>query len=123
MFSLELHNLKVLHKHAKPSFVDVFRQFLKVVLRMLIKLFRYCVLSNFISVSRNISGMSGIKYLNQDEATNIDLDLFSTYQFSVDQLMELAGLSCAHAIYKEFPIDDKSSNEVLIIAGPGNNGL
>lgn len=66
--------------------------------------------------------MSAIKYLNQTEATNIDLELFSTYQFSVDQLMELAGLSCAHAIAKEFPIDEKSSNEVLIIAGPGNNG-
>ena len=67
--------------------------------------------------------MSSIKYLNQDEATNIDLELFSTYQFSVDQLMELAGLSCAHAIAKEFPIDENNPNKVLIVAGPGNNGL
>jgi NAD(P)H-hydrate repair Nnr-like enzyme with NAD(P)H-hydrate epimerase domain len=37
--------------------------------------------------------------------------------------MELAGLSCAHAIAKEFKIDEKSNNEVLIVAGPGNNGL
>lgn len=61
--------------------------------------------------------MSGIKYLNQEEATNIDVELFNDYKFSVDQLMELAGLSCAHAIAKEFP-----SVEVLIVAGPGNNG-
>lgn len=39
-----------------------------------------------------------LKYLNQAEATNIDLELFNEYKFSVDQLMELAGLACAHAI-------------------------
>lgn len=41
----------------------------------------------------------------------------------VDQLMELAGLSCAHALAKEFKLDDDNgNNKVLIIAGPGNNG-
>lgn len=34
----------------------------------------------------------------QEEAQNIDKELFSEYGFSVDQLMELAGLSCATAI-------------------------
>lgn len=34
----------------------------------------------------------------QEEAQNIDEELFSEYGFSVDQLMELAGLSCATAI-------------------------
>ena len=42
--------------------------------------------------------MATIRYLNQQEATDVDLELFNDYQFSVDQLMELAGLSCAHAI-------------------------
>lgn len=42
--------------------------------------------------------MATIRHLNQQEATNVDLELFNEYQFSVDQLMELAGLSCAHAI-------------------------
>jgi NAD(P)H-hydrate epimerase len=41
---------------------------------------------------------------------------------AVDQLMELAGLSCAHAIAKEFAVEEKKSSEVLILAGPGNNG-
>ena len=41
-----------------------------------------------------------MKSLNQDEATKIDIELFEDYKFSVDQLMELAGQSCAHAIYK-----------------------
>lgn len=37
--------------------------------------------------------------------------------------MELAGLSCAHAIAKEFKFDAlNDNNKVLIIAGPGNNG-
>lgn len=42
--------------------------------------------------------MATMRYVNQQEAINIDLELFNEYQFSVDQLMELAGLSCAHAI-------------------------
>lgn len=66
-----------------------------------------------------------MKYLNQTEATNIDVELFNDYKFSVDQLMELAGLFCtlsclvclflennfsstgqsvAHAIAKTFPV-------------------
>lgn len=67
--------------------------------------------------------MNQIKYLNQEEATNIDLELFNEYKFSVDQLMELAGLSCAHAITKEFSTENEEKDEVLILAGPGNNGL
>lgn len=84
---------------------------------MLIKLIRHFGQSNSTKFSRTITRMSGIKFLNQEEATNIDVELFNDYKFSVDQLMELAGLSCAHAIAKEFP-----SAEVLVVAGPGNNG-
>lgn len=46
--------------------------------------------------------------------------------FSIDQLMELAGLSCAGAIADAFPIPDTKSSAsgaaVLVVAGPGNNG-
>lgn len=38
--------------------------------------------------------------LSQEEAQAVDEELFNEYQFSVDQLMELAGLSCATAIAK-----------------------
>jgi len=58
-----------------------------------------------------------MKFLNQQEAIQIDQELFNDYGFSVDQLMELAGLSCAQAIYSEYP-----KGRVLVIAGPGNNG-
>ena len=37
---------------------------------------------------------------SQEEAQNIDLELFNEYTFSVDQLMELAGYSCAVAFAK-----------------------
>lgn len=89
---------------------------------MFIKILRDFLKFKTASISRHITRMSGIKYLNQEEATNIDLELFNEYHFSVDQLMELAGLSCSHAIAKEFPVDEKGKKEVLVVAGPGNNG-
>lgn len=62
-----------------------------------------------------------MKYLNQNEAIKVDEELFNDYKFSVDQLMELAGLSCAHAISKCFP-SNCNFGRVLICCGPGNNG-
>nr|CAG4637256.1 EOG090X0AXR [Ceriodaphnia reticulata]SVE73121.1 EOG090X0AXR [Ceriodaphnia reticulata] len=58
------------------------------------------------------------RYLNQSEATKLDEELFNVYNFGVEQLMELAGLSCASAISNGFP----SFKNVLIVVGPGNNG-
>lgn len=65
-----------------------------------------------------------MKYLNQVEATDIDVELFTKYKYSVDQLMELAGLSCAHAIGKCYPLSAQQSNSsrILVCCGPGNNG-
>lgn len=59
-----------------------------------------------------------VKYLGQEEAINVDVELFNEYKFSVDQLMELAGLSCAHAVAKSYP----GGGKVLVCCGPGNNG-
>ena len=44
------------------------------------------------------------RFLNQAEAQRIDQELFSEYGFSLDQLMELAGLSVATAVAKCFPV-------------------
>ncbi|XP_026478778.1 NAD(P)H-hydrate epimerase-like isoform X2 [Ctenocephalides felis] len=63
-----------------------------------------------------------MKYLSQDEATKIDVELFNEYKFSVDQLMELAGLSCSSAISNCYPPDSLESKNVLVCCGPGNNG-
>lgn len=75
--------------------------------------------------SRPASSMAHtIKYLGQEEAQHIDEELFSEYGFSVDQLMELAGLSCATAIGRAYPLTSliKDRPSVLVICGPGNNG-
>lgn len=65
-----------------------------------------------------------IRHLTQSEAIAIDEQLFNDYHFSVVQLMELAGLSCAQAIAKCYPLDgDKPHcDRVLVLCGPGNNG-
>eukprot|EP01090_Pellita_catalonica_P007428 TRINITY_DN18014_c0_g1_i1.p1 TRINITY_DN18014_c0_g1~~TRINITY_DN18014_c0_g1_i1.p1 ORF type:complete len:268 (-),score=30.65 TRINITY_DN18014_c0_g1_i1:30-833(-) len=62
----------------------------------------------------------GIKYLTQKEAISVDIALMSKEGFSIDQLMELAGLSVAEATLKEFPIE--THPRVLVVSGPGNNG-
>ncbi|NP_001396705.1 NAD(P)H-hydrate epimerase isoform 9 precursor [Mus musculus] len=49
---------------------------------------------------------AAVKYLSQEEAQAVDQELFNEYQFSVDQLMELAGLSCATAIAKPMMVDE-----------------
>ncbi len=58
------------------------------------------------------------KYLTQQEAINVDVELFNEYRYSVDQLMELAGLSTASAIADAY----KNTSKVLVYCGPGNNG-
>lgn len=54
-----------------------------------------------VSITKRL--FSNMKYLNQTEAINVDLELFNEYKFSVDQLMELAGLSCATSVAKCYP--------------------
>eukprot|EP00953_Heterococcus_sp_UTEX-ZZ885_P016373 9207-Heterococcus_DN1.PRE.3 len=58
------------------------------------------------------------KYLTAEKAVELDQKLMSTPGFSIDQLMELAGLSVACSIAKEYD----SSGKLLIVCGPGNNG-
>ncbi|KFO55362.1 NAD(P)H-hydrate epimerase, partial [Corvus brachyrhynchos] len=65
-----------------------------------------------------------ISHPRQEEAQAIDQELFTEYKFSVDQLMELAGLSCATAIAKAYPPSSFTTSQptVLVVCGPGNNG-
>ncbi|GAA5903168.1 hypothetical protein JCM5296_003359 [Sporobolomyces johnsonii] len=75
------------------------------------------------------------KYLTAQEAKDIDRELMGPDgAFSLDQLMELAGLSCAQAVAKLYPlgphlpldangVKQKRTNErVLVCCGPGNQG-
>ncbi|KAF3445982.1 hypothetical protein FNV43_RR11160 [Rhamnella rubrinervis] len=61
-----------------------------------------------------------ISYLTQREAAEIDETLMGPLGFSVDQLMELAGLSVAASIAEVYKLSDYK--RVLAICGPGNNG-
>nr|NP_001299111.1 NAD(P)H-hydrate epimerase precursor [Papilio xuthus]BAM18021.1 apolipoprotein a binding protein [Papilio xuthus] len=70
--------------------------------------------------STKLINVCNMHYLSQKDAAALDQDLFNEYKFSVDQLMELAGLSVAAAIAKTFP--PSTHNSALIICGPGNNG-
>ena len=63
-----------------------------------------------------------VKYLAQKEAINVDLELFNDYKYSVSQLMELAGLSCSHAVAQCYVEPKFKDQPILILVGPGNNG-
>lgn len=68
-----------------------------------------------------------MSYVDAKTAQNIDNKLMSTPGFSIDQLMELAGLSVAQATHDFYtqtyknPLD-ATSRKVLVFCGPGNNG-
>uniref|UniRef100_A0A0V0IDU2 NAD(P)H-hydrate epimerase n=1 Tax=Solanum chacoense TaxID=4108 RepID=A0A0V0IDU2_SOLCH len=61
-----------------------------------------------------------ISYVSQQEAIEIDQMLMGPLGFTVDQLMELAGLSVASAIGEVYSLSEYT--RVLVICGPGNNG-
>ncbi|EIE21990.1 pyridoxamine 5'-phosphate oxidase [Coccomyxa subellipsoidea C-169] len=61
-----------------------------------------------------------IVYRGQDQAVAIDEELMGPLGFSVDQLMEVAGLSVACSLASEYPA--ASHPRILVVAGPGNNG-
>ncbi|ESR47118.1 Pyridoxine/pyridoxamine 5'-phosphate oxidase 1 [Citrus sinensis] len=61
-----------------------------------------------------------VSHLTQREAAEIDETLMGPLGFSVDQLMELAGLSVATSIAEVYKPSEY--DRVLAICGPGNNG-
>jgi NAD(P)H-hydrate epimerase len=62
-----------------------------------------------------------LRYITSDVARKIDEALMSEEgMFSIDQLMELAGLACAQTVYACYHPDDYPN--VLVAAGPGNQG-
>jgi NAD(P)H-hydrate epimerase len=56
--------------------------------------------------------------LSSKVAADIDAELMGPLGFSTDQLMELAGLSVACAVAKEYPKETHSN--VLVVCGPGS---
>ncbi|KAJ3673717.1 hypothetical protein LUZ60_005709 [Juncus effusus] len=64
--------------------------------------------------------MAEVSFIGQKDAAEIDEILMGPLGFSVDQLMELAGLSVACSIHEVYKPGEY--NKVLTICGPGNNG-
>ncbi|KAK4213734.1 YjeF N-terminal domain-containing protein [Rhypophila decipiens] len=60
------------------------------------------------------------KTIGAKAAAALDKELMSTGAFSIDQLMELAGLSVSQVVYRVHPIS--KGPRVLVAVGPGNNG-
>jgi len=61
-----------------------------------------------------------LKTLSAKNAAALDKDLMSIGAFSIDQLMELAGLSVSQAVYRLHP--PSRGRRILVACGPGNNG-
>ena len=61
-------------------------------------------------------------YMNAENAYKFDQDLMDKeqYSYSLQQLMELAGLSVAQATHDFWGA--KESKRILVVCGPGNNG-
>ena len=57
-------------------------------------------------------------YLNAGDAASLDIELMNQPGFSLEQLMELAGLSVAEAVYHVI----QPKKKILVVCGPGNNG-
>ncbi|KAK7511904.1 YjeF N-terminal domain-containing protein [Phyllosticta citriasiana] len=64
--------------------------------------------------------MMALKTLSAKNAAELDKELMSSGAFSIDQLMELAGLSVSQAVYKLHP--PSKGKRILVACGPGNNG-
>jgi NAD(P)H-hydrate epimerase len=74
------------------------------------------------SASLPSEGLS-LSLLDAKAAKSIDEDLMSPDNgFSLDQLMELAGLSVASAALEVMSHHGRQGRRVLVLCGPGNNG-
>jgi NAD(P)H-hydrate epimerase len=76
---------------------------------------------------QSVKAFPRVSYIDSATAKKVDELLMAQPGFSLDQLMELAGLSVASAVHQFFTEDlDKASvtpsKKVLVVCGPGNNG-
>lgn len=69
------------------------------------------------------SGSSSLGYLDAQSASALDNELMSSPGFCLEQLMELAGLSVAEAVYQVVQEKNPTNKpHILVVSGPGNNG-
>ena len=61
-----------------------------------------------------------IPFINAETSQKIDQELMGSYSYSINQLMEIAGLTVAKVVNQEF-VKGKTC-KILTLCGPGNNG-
>ena len=67
--------------------------------------------------------LNNIPYINAETSALVDKELMGTYNYSIDQLMEIAGLTVAKVINQEYVLKSKQNNlKIITLCGPGNNG-
>ena len=65
-----------------------------------------------------MAGARSITYLAQAAAKQVDVELMgSEIGFTLEQLMEMAGMSVAHAVYRSFPPAVEPRSQVLAVCG------
>ena len=76
------------------------------------------------SVAMSSSNQFDTGYLNAKDAAALDVALMSVPGYTLEQLMELAGLSVAEAVYQVLASGDSTRvpKRILVVCGPGNNG-
>lgn len=67
------------------------------------------------------TGEIDVGFLDAASASSLDEDLMQSPGFTLEQLMELAGLSVAEAAYRMIA-DQPEKTQILVVCGPGNNG-
>ena len=66
---------------------------------------------------------NSIPYINAETSALVDKELMGFYKYSIDQLMEIAGLTVAKVINQEYVIKSNKKNlKIITLCGPGNNG-
>ncbi|XP_019434001.1 PREDICTED: pyridoxine/pyridoxamine 5'-phosphate oxidase 1, chloroplastic-like [Lupinus angustifolius] len=115
------HSLTLTHKNTlllQPSLPNnpLFLHPLSVILKPQFR----ALSTKFSGTQQAMASFDSFSYLTQREAVEVDESLMGPLGFSVDQLMELAGLSVATSIAEVYKPSDYS--RVLTICGPGNNG-
>ena len=66
---------------------------------------------------------NNIPYINAEISALVDKELMGTYGYSIDQLMEIAGLTVAKVVNQEYVLKSKQNNlKIITLCGPGNNG-
>lgn len=89
-----------LHSKLRSSFKKISKHDISESFSKLLSI-KYIKLVSFRTLNKNTQSILihfYITFLSQKEAQSIDEELFNDYKFSLDQLMELAGLGCAVSI-------------------------